>query len=1465
MSNAYPGVSAQESVPCEATLSVPDLLADQRQHWQRGERILVEAYLKRYPALAVKADDVLDLIGNEWLLRQERNERPTADEYLARFPDWTAHLRRQFEVERALDSEILGEGTLTQYPVATPIVSSRTTAPQLIPGYEVLGALGRGGQSVVYKARHVALNRLVALKMIMAGAAAAPEERERFRREAEAVAHLKHPHIVEIYDLGEHADQPFFALEFVGGGTLAKKIAGVPQPPQQAAGILETLARTMHWAHRQGIVHRDLKPANVLLTADGTLKIADFGLAKRLEGDSSLTQTGYIMGTPSYMAPEQAAGKTREVGPAADVYALGAILYEMLTGRPPFLGQSSWDILPQVLSSEPVPPGRLQPKVPRDLETICLKCLEKDPAKRYLTAEILADDLRRFDHGEPILARPVSMASRLWRWARRSPKVAGLLGALLVVILVSLAGMTTLWLRAEQQRGQAEASFQDAFDTVGNYLTTISEERLLNEPGLQALRKELLLKAQRYYEKFVQERGQDPAVQAALAMAYHRLGLIELQIGEQSRALEYLDKESLIWQKLVADFPEEIGHRIDLAGVYNAQAGIAITLNRITRAEELYQAALTLLQDQHVDDPSAIADLKRIQIAAYNDLGVLHGRLTGKLELAAAAYGKALTLQEQLLKSDPDNRDHNSFKAVLFQGLSTVRTSMGRGNEAVALCEKAREIQEELVRRYPDVVKFNLLLSSTYHSLGFNYTATGQRESAEKFYLKGVELLKKLHQQNPLVTEYQVTLVERYRGLSYLYGSSDQSAKAEAICHEALQVVEKLVANHSLVPRFRDLLAECHHDLAFLYDRLDQKSKALAAFDKTLTLRTRLAEDHPAVPTYQSGLALAYENVGWANYMSGNTEAAETAYKKGIVILEKLTRDFPDNNSFQSGLASIVNDLGVLYAKLGKASLAEDAYRQAIALHERLVPENPRVVEYQAKLARHWNNLGNVWSDTGRLPDALAAYQKSLRFREDVVRNCPDVPRYQCDLAACNTSLGIWHRNHGQLGEAEKEFQKAVVLWEKLIPAFPQIAGYQQSLGDSYFNLGLVQQSTDRRSLAEESFNKALAVYAKLIQDQPEVPMYRQAQARALSALAGLTQDRDLAEKTYHKALGVIEIVVKNHPRVPDYVLDIAQIHNNRALGFQSDGRSTEAEDCFRQALSFYERLVEDYPGVVVYQTELAMSYSNLGHLVLDKDNLTAAEASYKKALAIREKLAEAHSSNLAIQWSLQESCYNLGFLTNKADKPQEAFQWYSRSIAILQAILEHNPEHADAEYWVSLAHWGRALACESLGRHADALKDWERALEFDQGANRAQFLLRVALAFTFLGEHHGPAGEADNLSRAKDNQSETLYDLARIYARASTNVMTDERLSQADREKLAESYAVRSIEMLARTGNYFKNPANRDALRNNSDFDPLRDHEDFKNLLRELEGPATPKPGQRPAEIPKGNLQTLAPFSSDP
>jgi hypothetical protein len=486
-----------------------------------------------------------------------------------------------------------------------------------VPGYAVEAVIGYGGMGVVFRARHLRLGRLVALKMALAGSYAGAQERERFRREAEAVAALRHPNVVQVYDVGDAGGQPYFTMEFMEGGSLAHQLTGTPQPARQTARLLATLAGAVEAAHRSGIVHRDLKPGNVLLTADGTPKISDFGLARRLDHAGGLTRTGAALGTPSYMAPEQARGKTGAVGPAADVYALGAILYELLTGRPPFMGETAAETVLQVLYQEPVPPSRLNSAVPRDLETVCLKCLRKQPERRYFSAQELADDLGRFVRGEPVTAQPVGRLERVAKWVRRNPTVAGLSA---VAALALVAGSVVSLLFGVEAHRKADELEQQTIQLQAQTRAARENARRAEENEKEAVRvllSGLLIPIGRNPHRLtdpLDAAEADAVRQLRAAPAPVRLQFLETALRDPETARRVGSRAGWVVQAIVgcdralrADVARLLVRRIQEPDAPHdvvlacARLGVAVNLGDPAWAERSAPAVMAALRDPRAD------------------------------------------------------------------------------------------------------------------------------------------------------------------------------------------------------------------------------------------------------------------------------------------------------------------------------------------------------------------------------------------------------------------------------------------------------------------------------------------------------------------------------------------------------------------------------------------------------------------------------------------------------------------------------------------------------------------------------------------------------------------------------------------------------------------------------------------------------------------------------------------------
>jgi tetratricopeptide (TPR) repeat protein len=737
--------------------------------------------------------------------------------------------------------------------------------------YELLEEIARGGMGVVYRARQRSANRIVALKMILAGQLASPADVQRFRAEAEAAANLDHPQIVPIFEVGEHGGQHFFSMKFIQGGNLAEwiadsrlKIAGFQK---HAASLVALVARAVHYAHQRGVLHRDLKPSNILLQVperaeqaaitngrSATPLITDFGLVKKVEGDQGVTQSGAIVGTPSYMAPEQARSE-KTLTTAADVYSLGAILYQCLTGVPPFHAGTPLDTILQVLEREPDPPRSLSAHVDPDLETICLKCLQKEPVKRYGSAEALAEDLERWLSGEPISARPVSSAERLWRWCRRNRTVAALLGLLFLVVSGALVSTTGLWLQANQQRvlaqkegaaatqarDQAEKNlelaqqnFALAQKAVEGTTTRIAEDSRLRESDLHRLRRDLLASAVPYYEDFVRQQSDDPKLQAQRGRAYWRLAFIRHEMGENIQAATDYERMRSIFQQLADSYPNEFVYRHDLAAGIDNLGAVLSDLGKVAEAEKAFRDAIDLAEQLLLDFPE-VTSVRQELVGRYSNLGTALSS-AGRLEDAEAVLRRALAIHDQSAR--PVSSELSEPLAASYHNLGALLDSAHKVKAAEEAFRMALKIRTQLVDALPTSGYCRQRLAMNYNSLGIVLTHSGRMKDAEATYRQALDIRERLAADFPSVPEYRRELAGSQNSLGIMLLGNHRFAEAESAFRAAIAGREKLAAEFAQAPRYAADLGGSYCNMGKLLNARQQPQAALDWYDKAILTLT---------------------------------------------------------------------------------------------------------------------------------------------------------------------------------------------------------------------------------------------------------------------------------------------------------------------------------------------------------------------------------------------------------------------------------------------------------------------------------------------------------------------------------------------------------------------------------------------------------------------------------------------------
>ncbi len=1029
----------------------------QRASWTNGENVLVETLLDEYPSLGGD-DSLVELIYSEFCLRDSIGEEVSPVDYLERFPEYFERLQRLFEVHEALERgapditeavDVEKPSDASEDAFATCAVADTpagdTSALGRLADFELLDEIARGGMGVVYKAWQRGADRVVALKMILAGRFATEVEIQRFRVEAQAAARLDHVNIVPIFSVGDDDSHPYFAMAYIDGESLAQRVARGPIAPREASALLCDIASGVQYAHQSGIVHRDLKPANILLTTDGVPKITDFGLAKRLDADG-LTATGDILGTPAYMAPEHALGVRSEPEVLGDIYSLGAILYCLLTGRPPFQAASAVETMKQVVEQEPVAPRSMNPAIDRDIETICLKCLEKEPSRRYQSASDLRDDLQRYLSNQPIQARQVSRVERMWRWCKRRPLVAMLaaVSSLLAISLIAALAVGNVYQaklrhKADDSATTARAQADLALASLERIVFDI-QRKLEHVPAAQSVRREMLLSVIEQLDRVASNLATQDLADHHTAVAHVELGDIYLSIGSH----EGISGEE--------------------------QARVA------------YETANKAFQRMHETDP-------RNDFFLHN-LAISYGKLA-KVEQARGTLNKAVHFQslglehlKNLHQSYPKNETYAASLAAAASSLGELEFNRGNVQKARELQEQSRRILLPLSQNEAPSNAHRRSLAVVHNFLGTIYLRQSKLQLAKESYEASLELREALagdsHSHDNLESQYDLAIgLRRYGDVLLEQADIEQAGR---FYQRSLDVIVRAATadpSHRVV---QQQLATSHSKVGELALRMGQVAKATRHFEQVEQIDAELVRRHPDSFLDRMDLAAAKQTLGDALMRTGDLAAAKRLYTEAFAILDDLRSESDESSLVLENYLATCLRLGEISQRTGDLDAAAQWYERDLALERELVAKTPNDHAKWRGVSVGLGRVGDLKLQQLDIDRALASYKESLAIARRLATASPDSCQAQRDLFVSLARVGSAHQNHGEYELAKQSFTEALETAEGLATIGSSDAQADEDLASALAGAAKASWYCGDNASAREAFEQSLAIRESLAQ-----------------------------------------------------------------------------------------------------------------------------------------------------------------------------------------------------------------------------------------------------------------------------------------------------------------------------------------------------------------------------------------------
>jgi eukaryotic-like serine/threonine-protein kinase len=1091
-------------------------------------------------------------------------ERPTAEARAAYLdaacgPD--AELRARVEAllrAHAQAGGFLRESSETCDPEATLAPPAAAGPGTRVGPYQLLEPLGEGGMGTVWLAQqHQPVRRLVAVKLIRAGLGGA-HALARFEAERQALALMDHPHIAKVHDAGATTDgRPFFVMELVQGVPITRYCDERRLTVRQRLELFAPVCQAVQHAHQKGVIHRDVKPSNVLVALYDERpvpKVIDFGVAKAagppLTEESLHTGLGAVVGTPEYMSPEQAGLNALDVDTRSDVYALGVLLYELLTGSPPFSRKqleragvlemlrlireqepprpstklSTAEGLPALAAKRGTEPARLAKLVRGELDWIVLKALEKDRDRRYETANALAADVQRYLADEPVQAGPPSRWYRLQKFVRRNrgPVLAAAL--VLLALVGGVVGTTWGLIRAEharqgeeEQRLAAQASAERAVkaqakaeEAVEHYLSAVTEDLDLKyKHDLHPLRKKLLGAAVPFYEWFTTQKPGQVLSEAKRGWAYGRLGNVRNAMGEKEAALKDSERTRAVFSRLAADFPTAPEHRRSLALCHYQLGDLLADLGQAPAAEQAYRRAIGI-QEELAAGPLAVPQILAELAHSHNSLGILLRDL-GRRPAAEKAYRRALAIREKLAAEFRKMPRYWLDLAHSHNNLANLLKDLGRRAAAEKAYRRAIEIKKQMVVEFADSPAYRKSLATGHHNLGILLHDFGQYPAAGEALRQALEIQGKLVADFPTMPLYRHELARSHASLGKLLSALGKWPAAEEALGRALEIQEKLVADFRKVPDYRLELAQTNNALAILLVDLGKKSAA-EAFGRALKIRKGLVADFPKVPNYRRDLALSHQNLGALLIRLGQRPAAEKAIREAIKIGKELADEFRTVPNYQRDLAFSHKLLGILLRDLGQRLAAERALRRALEVQEKLARDFPRMPLYHQDLANTLEPLGLLLWDLGQRPAAGQAVRRALKIRKRLATDFRAVPLYRLELAGSSVNFGNLLQRQGEVEASLAWYARAIALLDALVKQEPRLATARRFLHNAHRSRASALSKLARHADAVKDWDRLLALNA-VPADQPRLRSGRaESLARAGEHARAVAEASALAE-----------------------------------------------------------------------------------------------------------------------------------------------------------------------------------------------------------------------------------------------------------------------------------------------------------------------------------------------------------------